>query len=114
MLVKVLESFGALVTTAASASEAIEELAVTIEHDNCPDVLVSDVGMPSEVGYDLIRKVRQRTDLAKDLPAVALIAFARSTDARAAVSAGFQMHLSKLVNIGELTTAIARLANRKN
>lgn len=112
MLVKVLEGVGARVTTAASAAEAIEALSNTVENNEHLDLLVSDVGMPDQDGYDLIRKVRQRGDNAKDLPAVALTAFARKVDAREAASAGFQMHLAKPVNIGDLTAAIARLAGR--
>lgn len=112
MLVKVLEGVGARVITAASAAEAIDALSTTVENNERLDVLISDVGMPDQDGYDLIRKVRQRGDKAKDLPAVALTAFARKVDERQATSAGFQMHLAKPVNISDLTLAIARLAGR--
>ncbi len=64
-----------------------------------PDVLISDIGMPGEDGYDLIRKIRARHN-ARDLPAAALTAFARSEDRRRAMLAGFQTHGSKPVDPG--------------
>ena len=60
MLTKVLEGVGARVTTAASAAEALVALAAATENNDGPDVLVSDVGMPGQDGYDLIREVRKR------------------------------------------------------
>jgi CheY-like chemotaxis protein len=75
-------------------------------------VLVSDVGMPGRDGYDLIREVRRRGHLAEALPAVALTAFAHTNDAREATLAGFQIHIPKRVNVGDLTTVIARLTGR--
>jgi CheY-like chemotaxis protein len=76
------------------------------------DVLVSDVGMPGQDGYDLIREVRRRGHHADALPAVALTAFAHTNDAREAALAGFQIHLPKPVNVGDLTAVIARLTGR--
>ena len=71
---------------------------------------MSDVGMPNQNGYDLIREVRRRGHQAEDLPAVALTAFAHTNDAQEAELAGFQIHIPKPVNIGDLTATIARLA----
>ncbi|MBC7853231.1 MAG: response regulator [Pirellulaceae bacterium] len=111
MLLKVLEGVGARVTTAASATEALAILADGTE-TNRPDVLVSDVGMPDQNGYDLIREVRRRGHHPEVLPAVALTAFAHHDDANQAALAGFQVHVPKPVSVHELTAAISRLAGR--
>jgi CheY-like chemotaxis protein len=76
-----------------------------------PDVLISDIGMPGEDGYDLIRKIRSRYS-GKELPAAALTAFARSEDRRRAMLAGFQTHVSKPVDPDELIAVVATLAGR--
>ncbi|MFL5242463.1 MAG: ATP-binding protein [Gemmataceae bacterium] len=112
MLLKVLESVGARVTTAGSAAEALAVLADATDKENRPDVLVSDVGMPDQNGYDLMREVRRRGHHAQKLPAVALTAFAHIDDAREAELAGFQVHIPKPVNLFDLTTVIARLTGR--
>ena len=77
-----------------------------------PQVLVSDVGMPDQNGYDLIREVRRRGHHPRDLPAVALTAFAHRDDAREAVLAGFQVHVPKPVDLHDLTAVIASLTGR--
>jgi signal transduction histidine kinase/ActR/RegA family two-component response regulator len=110
MLVKVLEAVGARVMTAASAADALLILDDPTKKENAPDVLVSDVGMSGEDGHDLIREVRRRGYHADVLPAVALTAFAHTNDAREAELAGFQIHIPKPVNVGDLTAVIARLA----
>jgi CheY-like chemotaxis protein len=76
-----------------------------------PDIIVSDIGIPDVDGYDLIRQVREKYS-AKDVPAVALTAFARTKDRKRALLAGFQMHLAKPVDPAELTAAVASLAGR--
>lgn len=101
MLRSVLEKSGAAVRTASSAEEAINAF-----DQRSPHVLVSDIGMPGEDGYSLIRKIRERSDV----PAIALTAFARSEDRRRAIGAGFQMHLAKPVEPAELVTVVASLA----
>jgi CheY-like chemotaxis protein len=68
--------------------------------------------MPDQDGYDLIREVRRRGNYAGNLPALALTAFAHSDNAREAISAGFQSHVSKPVNLRNLTAAIASLIGR--
>ncbi len=75
-------------------------------------VLVSDIGLPDADGYDLIREVRARGIAAKDLPAVALTAFARSEDRRRALFAGFQVHIAKPVDPDELIAVVASLVGR--
>jgi CheY-like chemotaxis protein len=73
--------------------------------------LVSDIGMPEQDGYDLIRQVRSRLT-AKTLPAVGLTAFARSEDRRRALLAGFQTHVAKPAEPEELVAIVASLAER--
>ncbi|HKH45990.1 MAG TPA: ATP-binding protein [Thermoanaerobaculia bacterium] len=110
LLCTVLERCGAEVKTCASAAEA---LAVIDEYD--PDILISDIGMPEETGYDLIEKVRAREgDRAKPLPAVALTAYARIEDRLQALTAGYNMHVAKPVEPAELAVVVASLtAGRK-
>jgi PAS domain S-box-containing protein len=104
-----LEIAGARVSTMSSARAAldcIEELT--------PDVLVADIGMPGMDGYDLIKRVRSSTVPAvREIPAAALTAFARSDDRAKALQSGFEAHLSKPVDPGELVAAVALLARRK-
>lgn len=68
--------------------------------------------MPGQDGYDLIRELRRRGYHADGLPAVALTAFAHTNDVRDAEVAGFQIHMPKPVNIGDLTAAITSLTGR--
>ena len=105
--VKVLEEAGAIVTAAGSAAEALEALP-----EARPEVLVSDIGMTEQDGFDLIRQVRARGHHAKDLPAIALTAFAQQDDQRRSLLAGFQLHVPKPVDPHELTMIIASLAGR--
>ncbi|MGI8556142.1 MAG: response regulator, partial [Pyrinomonadaceae bacterium] len=104
LLVPSLTNYGATVTTANSAAAALQVIS-----NQKPDVLVSDVGMPDEDGYSLIRKVRA---LEIDIPAVALTAFTRAQDRMRALAAGFQNHVSKPVEPDELATVIASLTGR--
>jgi CheY-like chemotaxis protein len=75
-------------------------------------VLISDVGMPNQDGYDLIRELRRRGRYAGVIPAIALTAFAHADHVRAATSAGFQSHITKPVNVRDQMAAIASLAGR--
>ena len=75
-------------------------------------MLVSDLGMPEQDGFDLIRQVRDAGHDARDLPAVALTAFVHKDDARSALLAGFQVHVPKPVDPHDLTSVIAQLAGR--
>jgi CheY-like chemotaxis protein len=104
----VLEECGAEVITADSAAQAV--LTVEIEK---PDVLVSDIGMPSVDGYELLRKVRTLGQArGGDLPAIALTAFARSEDRTRALRAGFSVHVSKPVEPSELVATVGSVAGR--
>lgn len=105
---RLLEERGATVTTNCSVAEAL----ASILEDRF-DVLVSDIGMPEEDGYALIRQVRALTaERGGAIPAVALTAYARSEDRMKAVMAGFQMHVTKPVEPAELLTMVASLAGR--
>jgi CheY-like chemotaxis protein len=104
----VLSTYHAQVTTASSAREA---LALLIESP--PDVLVSDIGMPEQDGYDLIREVRRLSRIeAAQIPAMALTAFAREEDRQQAIAAGFQMHVTKPIAPADLVAGVAKLAGR--
>ena len=102
-----LEQRGAQVTGADSAAAALAILA-----KETPDVLVSDIAMPGGDGYHLIAEQRAREaarHVRSGVPAIALTAFARTSDVEAALSSGFQRHLAKPVDITELTTLIIAL-----
>ncbi|MBD1930489.1 PAS domain-containing protein [Trichocoleus sp. FACHB-69] len=100
-----LEEYGAETIVAASAAEALKAL----ELYN-PDVLLSDIGMPEEDGYSLIRKVRSLSlERGGSIKAVALTAYAREEDQERAISAGFQMHVAKPVEPAELVAAVSSL-----
>ncbi|PSM45741.1 hybrid sensor histidine kinase/response regulator, partial [Chroococcidiopsis sp. CCALA 051] len=94
------------VKVARSAKEALEVL-----KQFQPNVIVSDIGMPEEDGYSLLRQVRSQTAArgAEPIPAIALTAFARESDRQSAIAAGFQRHLAKPVVVAELVAAIADL-----
>jgi PAS domain S-box-containing protein len=106
LLAAVLKGRGAAVTLAASAGEALEAL-----ERETPHVLVSDIGMPGEDGYDLIRRVRALPpERGGNVPAAALTAYAREDDRIRALLAGFQIHIPKPVNPAELAAVVATLA----
>jgi PAS domain S-box-containing protein len=102
----ILSRAGAEIRVVASADEALE----TLRHWR-PDVLVSDIGMPGDDGYVLIRKVRAlRFEEGSQVRALALTAYARSEDRTEALGAGFHAHVAKPVDPLELTALIAGLA----
>ena len=103
---RVLAECGAEVAVSESVAQALEYV-----ESFRPDILVSDIGMPDQDGYDLIRQIRSRV-AAKTLPAVALTAFARSEDRRRALIAGFQTHVAKPVDPAELVAVVASLVER--
>ncbi|HEX8465169.1 MAG TPA: PAS domain S-box protein [Abditibacterium sp.] len=106
----VLERCGARVSAAASAAAALDALR-TLR----PDVLVSDIGMPDEDGYSLIKRVRALPSAeGGQTPAAALTAFARVEDRIKALRSGFQIHLPKPVEPLELASVIANLAGRRD
>ncbi len=104
----VLEAAGAEVTTFNSPVAALEHLGQVQ-----PQVLVVDLGMPEMDGFELISRVRKSKDAAiRGIPAAALTAFARSEDRTRALRSGFEMHLAKPVDPGELVASVATLARR--
>ena len=99
-----LESCRAVVLTASSSAEALDLL----QHHHV-NVLLADIAMPGEDGYTLIRKLRALDIATATIPAAALTAFAREEDRQEALSAGFQLHLTKPVEAGSLVAAVATL-----
>ena len=100
VLAVLLQRLGALVEAVGSAGEAFDR----VSHRR-PDVLVSDIGMPDEDGYSLIKRVRQLGGERK-LPAIALTAYARKQDADEAIASGYDRHLPKPVAPADLIKAI--------
>ncbi len=105
---RMLERCDAVVATASSAEEGRR-----LVQEFRPDVLVSDIGMPGEDGYQFLRSIRDsEAGYGRKVPALALTAFARSEDRRRALLAGFDMHVAKPVDAAELVTVVARLADK--
>jgi PAS domain S-box-containing protein len=108
LLRTVLERSGATVIVAPSAARGLVELSSRL-----PDVLVSDIGMPGEDGYALIRQVRSLPpDLGGRVPAAAVTAYARAEDRLTALQAGYQVHMAKPLVPAELIAAVRSLAGR--
>ena len=108
LLTTILRQYGVEVTAVASANEALETLPQLK-----PNVLVSDIGMPEEDGYTLMRRVRALdAEQGGQIPAVALTAYARAEDRIQALAAGFQLHIPKPVNPEELAAVVANLTGR--
>jgi signal transduction histidine kinase len=104
----ILGEAGAEVATASSSREAIDVI-----DQWKPDILISDIGMPGESGYDLIEKVRALPqDKGGRIPAIALTAYARTQDRLRILSSGFQMHVPKPIEPIELAMVVASLAKR--
>jgi PAS domain S-box-containing protein len=103
---RLLESYGAVVVTAASAREALDVIGT-----KQLDILISDIGLPEVDGYQLLEQVRQKE--AADgggIPAIALTAFARSEDRTRALLTGYQAHLAKPIESSELVATVASFA----
>ncbi|MEP6818759.1 MAG: PAS domain S-box protein [bacterium] len=95
---------GARITAVLSAADAFESI------KSCrPDVLISDIAMPGEDGYQLIAKVLALR-VVPEIPAIAITAYAKEEDKQRSLAAGYQRHLSKPVELGELIGAVAELA----
>ena len=108
LIAAILGQAGATVDLCSSAAPAFEMLAA-----KPPDVLISDIEMPGEDGYSLIRRVRALDpDHGGRTPAIALTAYGRREDRLQSISAGFSMHVPKPVDPAELTTLVASLALR--
>jgi len=109
MVCDILETAGAVVSTANSAEAALARL-----ETEEPQVLVADLGMPHVDGFQLITRIRQSArPLIRSVPAAALTAYARSGERAKALRAGFQMHLSKPINPAELVDAVRALSRTR-
>ncbi len=101
----VLEECGAKVSTFSSTEQGLKAL-----EELHPDVLISDIGMPGEDGYALMRKIREiEAERGGRIPAVALTGYARVEDYKEALAAGFQLHVAKPVRAAELIAVVASL-----
>jgi PAS domain S-box-containing protein len=106
LLVTVLGRCGAKVTAVGSTREALQQLEA-----GRPDVLVSDIGLPGEDGYVLMRTIRSmKAERAASIPAVALTAYAGIEDRQRALQAGYHLHVPKPVEPAELVVLVANLA----
>jgi len=107
LIERLLHECGATVITAGSAGEAMEHA-----RNDEPDILISDIGMPKEDGYSLLRRIRQLGSETARIPAIALTAYARPEDRAKAIQAGYQLHFSKPVEAMKLIATVASLAKR--
>jgi CheY-like chemotaxis protein len=109
LMTTALTSRQAKVTAVSSAGEAIEAIKASR-----PDVLVSDIAMPDEDGYGLIRRIRSLEDQSSSvIPAVAITAYAKEEDRHKALSSGYQIYLAKPIELTELVSVVARAARRE-
>jgi len=104
----ILKQYGALVTTASTVAEAL-----ALAERESFDVLLSDVAMPEQDGYSLIRRMRSRADEKSRIPAVALTAYGRPTEREIALAEGFDEYLKKPVEPHDLISLVASVARRK-
>ncbi|HEY6046496.1 MAG TPA: response regulator [Pyrinomonadaceae bacterium] len=104
LLMTIFSRCGSEVRCSESAAHAMREF----ESWN-PELLVSDIGMPNEDGYSLIRKVRELKSDCAQIPAVALTAYATDEDRSQALSAGFQIHVAKPIEPESFVTSIAKM-----
>jgi PAS domain S-box-containing protein len=106
LLCAILERCGVHVETAGSAAAAMAAL-----EKGRPDVLLSDIGMPDEDGYSLLRRVRELPDALGRTPAIALTAYARSEDRTRALVAGFKAHVPKPIDPRELVAVLVSITH---
>ncbi|MGC4030748.1 MAG: ATP-binding protein [Tepidisphaeraceae bacterium] len=109
LVCRVLRECNVQVTSAGSVEDAIQSL-----RQKAVDIIISDIGMPGEDGYSLIRRARELEAERQRprTPAIALTAYARAQDRQRILLAGFQMHLAKPVEAAELLATVASLAGR--
>jgi CheY-like chemotaxis protein len=105
---RIMEGCGATVHACTSGTQCLAALPAL-----CPDVLITDIGMPEMDGFTLIERIRRLPrEQGGATPAVALTAFASSEDRRQSMLAGFDVHVAKPVEPGELVAVVSRLARR--
>jgi CheY-like chemotaxis protein len=107
LMQRVIEGRGAHVDAASSAADALRRLRAGAPYD----LMVSDIGMPETDGYELIRRLRdlEQSEGARALPAIAATAYARAEDRQRSLLAGYQLHIAKPVEPGELVAAVSSL-----
>jgi len=106
LICRLIEEHGGRCILAASAADAMR----LIEKEDI-NIVISDIGMPDMDGYQFIRQIRALPGEVRNLPAIALTAYARTNDRQRALLAGFQMHMAKPVEPRELIAAVASLLN---
>jgi CheY-like chemotaxis protein len=105
MITALLEQFGALVKAVSSSREGLESV-----QSEKPDIVISDIGLPEEDGYEFMRKFKALSFYDSDrVPAIALTAYAREEDRVQALMAGYQIHMAKPIEPAELVAAIKSL-----
>ena len=108
-VVTVLEQSGATVSAVGSSLEAVEAMLAAFP-EQLPHVLISDIGMPGDDGYDLIRRIRSLPrEQGGHTPAMAVTGYATPADIERALVAGYQSHLSKPMDPAALVAAVADL-----
>jgi PAS domain S-box-containing protein len=108
LLGTILKRYGARVSSAKSAAEALSAF-----DSELPDVLISDIGMPDQDGYELIRKLRALPiEKGGNTPAIALTGYASRKDRERALRAGYQQHMAKPIEQADMIAAIAALVGR--
>lgn len=108
LLGTMLKRYGARVTSTKSAAEALG-----VFSEELPDVLISDIGMPDEDGYEFIRKLRELPpEKGGKTPAIALTGYASRKDRERALTAGYQQHMAKPIEQSDMIAAIAALVGR--
>jgi CheY-like chemotaxis protein len=110
LLQMTLSGYGAVVTTAASAREALAAIERSVPH-----VVLSDIGMPHEDGYDLLRWLRARSpEDGGTIPAIAVTAYASAADRSSTQAAGYQAHVAKPFEPGDVARLVRRLLASNN
>jgi len=108
ILTTLFEDEGVEIVAVASADEAWTTL-----QQFQPNILISDIHMPGEDGYSLLRRLRsQEFDQLSQIPAIALTGSVRDVDREHALAAGFQKHLSKPIDLNELSATVASFAQQ--
>jgi CheY-like chemotaxis protein len=108
LLGTMLKRYGARVTSTKSAAEALNAFAGEL-----PDVMISDIGMPDQDGYELIRRVRAMPlEKGGGTPAIALTGYASRKDRERALSSGYQQHMAKPIEQVDIIAEIAMLVGR--
>jgi CheY-like chemotaxis protein len=109
MLTYVLSHWGAETQSSASVAEALSRLT-----DWQPNILLTDINMPGEDGYELLNRIRLMPSVCGEIPAIALTAMVRPEDSEQVLSAGFHLHLAKPIDIEELVRAISKLTENSS